>query len=49
MNYEPWTSPDAPAWKRAMAYGVILGVSALIVGLSFAKPIVWAWRAVAGD
>lgn len=42
----PWTSQDAPAWKRAFAYGAIVGVSAVIVGLQFAKPIAWAWKAV---
>lgn len=44
---DPWTSPDAPRWKRALAYGVIIGASAIIVTATFAKPIAWAWREVA--
>ncbi|MEP9378364.1 hypothetical protein ABLE91_16735 [Aquabacter sp. CN5-332] len=42
----PWTSPDAPAWKRILAWSVIGGVSVVLLAAMFAQPAVWLLRAL---
>lgn len=40
----PWTSPDAPRWKRVVAWGLLIAGSLVVLGLGFARPIAWAWQ-----
>lgn len=47
MMHEPWTSPDAPWWKRALANVVLVGGGLLLMGLAFADPVIRLWRTAA--
>lgn len=45
---DPWTAPDAPFWKRALAYGSILTLSAALLAIELIAPAVRLWRTIFG-
>lgn len=45
MSQEPWTSPDAPRWKRIVMWGAICAGGAAIWALLLAGPLVRLWGA----
>lgn len=48
MSREPWTSPDAPRWKRAVAWGALSVGGAALWALLLAEPLARLWRALVG-
>ena len=47
MMHEPWTSPDAPWWNRALANVILVGGGLFLTGLAFDDPVIRLWRAMA--
>lgn len=41
---QPWSSPDAPRWKRIVAWGLLIAGSLIVMALGLARPIAWAWQ-----
>lgn len=44
MKDQPWTSPDAPRWKRRIAEAALIAASGAILIVEFFRPLAWAWH-----